>query len=180
MATWYSDVFSSSASASAPEAGYMVAAGRQSYPKMISQFVIPTTVADNDVIVMQPVDPRDRLLSLVVSTLGTLDAATSVTLDFGLYKLKADRTLGAVLDLNLFATLVDVDTTAIAHADLFTEAATLNHSHRGKRIWELYNVGPGSLTVGPAETWAICAQANITGAVSVADTLTMETELVNG
>lgn len=181
MANWYSDVFSSSTSASAPENGYLCPGGRQNYGCMVSTFEVPTTVADNDVIVFQPVDPRERLRALLVTADATINAATSITIDFGLYKLKADRTLGDELDLNLFASLVDIDTTAIARVDEFTESTSLVNTDRMKRIWELADV---TLTLSPekgaGEHWAICGQLNITGAVSAGGTIQVEAEVFPG
>lgn len=180
MANWYSDVFASGAAASVPQNGYRAPGGRQEFGCMVSSFTASTAIADNDVIVFQPVDPRDRLRALLVTANAAFNAATSITIDFGLYKLKADRTLGAVLDLDLFASLVDIDTAAIARVDLFTEATSLVNLNRMNRFWELVNVTVGTYTTAPAEHWAICGQLNIVGAVSAAGIIQVEAEVYPG
>ena len=183
MATWYSDVLhSTGVDGTAPTHGHQPRAGLQHYPIKTSRVTLGTSYLDNEVIVFQPVDPNDRLRSLLVTAGATFNASTTLTIDFGLYKLNPTTgELGAVIDLDVFASLVNIDATAIARVDLFGEATTLVNLDRMKRFWELaeipVNLDPAQ---GRGETWAICGQLNVSGTVTGGGSMLMEAEIYKG
>lgn len=181
MATWYSDVFGAQPSLSTPNPAYQAPAGRQDGPKKFSLTTLGTAFLNADIIVFQPVNPKDRLVSLVVTATATFDAGTSLTLAMGLHKLDSVHGLGAVIDVDLFCATVNIDTTAIARVDEFTTAASLANIDRGKRIHELAAI---TTTLTPAEgrgeLWAITGRLNVSGAVAAGGSILVEAEIYPG
>jgi hypothetical protein len=184
MGNWYSDVFTNAVSPSAPKGGYMAPAGRQGYPRKISRIdltgVSPvTSVANLDVFAMQPVNPDERLVELHLTVDALFNAGTSWVINTGLWKLNADRTVGAVIDLDLFQAADSIDATAIARTDEFTDSASLGNLDRGKRIWELaettVNLSP---LEGRGEQWVIGISSTIVGTVSALGVIQLETVLL--
>lgn len=185
MAAWYSDVFSSSAGATAPEKGYQCPPGRQNYPRMISKIDLSgaaavAAMANADVVVMQPISPNDRIGELLLTVDALFNAATTFTVHLGLLKLTTANTFDSNVVAALFASAVNIDTTAVARVDEFTEATALVNLDRWKRAWELANITLSTdYTRGPAERWAIGLTLNISGAVSAGGTIQLETGILD-
>ena len=72
-------------------------------------------------------------------------------LNLGLY-LAGENHDGAVQDVDLFCSALDISTAAIDRTDALVEAATLAGTDRGKTVWEQLAVGAGTDTVDP-EVW---------------------------
>lgn len=185
MAAWYSDVFSSQAGATAPEKGYQCPPGRQNYPRMISKIDLSgaaavAAMANADVVVMQPLSPNDRIGEVIVTADALFNAGTSWTIHVGLMKLKPTNEWDSTISGTLFASAVNIDTTAIARVDEFTESTALANLDRWKRAWELANIVlVTDYTRGPAERWAIGLILNISGAVSAGGTIQVETSILD-
>lgn len=138
-----------------------------------------TTMVDADVLVMQPVTPNDRLRALFLTTDAVFNGSTTLTIDVGLWKLDAMGNLGAVIDADLFASAVNIDATAVARVDEFTESAILVNLDRMKRFWELADIGAGTYTKGPNESWVIGCLFNLSGTVT-GGIIQIEAEIYDG
>jgi hypothetical protein len=131
--------------------------------------------ADDDVVAFFPIKSDTRIIDLRLSANAAFNTATTCTLDLGLHEaVPGSGAVSTVIDLNLFCTLVNIDATAIAGIDAFTEAGTLADIDRGKTAWELADIGGGTYTADPRETWLITGTLQVAGAVTAGGILTLE------
>lgn len=172
MVAWYSDVFHSTGVGSTTTSrtpGYACPPGRQQGPCKVSRINLTgvTTMVDTDVLVMQPIQPNDRIRALFLSTDNVFNGSVTLTIDVGLWRLDAAGNLGTVIDANLFTNDLSIDATAIGRTDVFQLATSnLTQTDRMKRAWELANVGGTSFTKGPNELWVIGFLFNLSGTVT--------------
>jgi hypothetical protein len=85
-----------------------------------------------------------------------------------------------VIDADLFGSAIDW-AGAITRVDYFKEAATLTDMDRGQPLWYLADLGAGTYTTDPFETWtlAITTTQDIS-AVAAAVTMICEVDYVSG
>ncbi len=110
-------------------------------------------LADNDVIRFFDMKSGDRPIQLFAS----MDANWGATASFnlGLY-LKGTNDDGAVIDEDLFASAVDWSGT-IARTEYLVESSVLDEWDRGKTLWELADIGDGTYTTDPFQTWTVAS-----------------------
>lgn len=106
-----------------------------------------------------------RLIRLLVTGDG---GSTAGAVDIGLYESgSVESHDGVAIDATLFASALTTSA-AIARVDQFVEAGTLGDADRGKRLWQLADIGAGSYSEDPFEKWDVCLTA--TTAFTVAAT----------
>jgi hypothetical protein len=145
MANYFSDLY---AGLSTPgtldlqkRASAGVSHGRVRYA--LCRFDPGEVVEINSVVRMKQFKTSDRIHSILISS---SDSGTAGDLDIGLYKTGAAHD-GAVVDLDLFASAVDVNAAALGRIEVMNEA-NLNHRDRGKTLWEL-----NGDSADPMEDW---------------------------
>ena len=103
-----------------------------------ARVLIPATgTTAADVIRLFTMKSADRIFELLVTSDG---AGTALVCDLGLHRTGGPLHDGAVLDQDIFASLLAVNA-AIARVDEFVEAGTLEQEDRGKQIWEYDGLG---------------------------------------
>jgi len=153
MADLYSDHYNSTiSSATQEDPRVLIAAGLNHGKLRYKRATVTTTLATAaaDVLRFFQLKSGDRPLEMLLSH--TADASTSATADIGIHATDG----GAVIDIALwcaFGTAPGSDITAtVSRLDLFTLGdSTLED--RGKRLWELADIGAATYTVDPNETW---------------------------
>lgn len=136
--------------------------------------------ADADVLAMIPVSSSDRLWGLWVGTDGAFNAATTLTIDVGLYGTGDDgRSVGTVIDDDVFESALSIDAALDTRTDVFEGTATLEGDDRGSYLWEIAAAGAGSYTEDPREDWIITVTLNVAGAVSAGGVLVCEAHITD-
>jgi len=134
-------------------------------------------LADNDVIRLFDVKSGDRPIQLFF----TNDVNWGATADFnvGLHEKGANND-GAVIDEDLFESTPFDISGAIVRVDVFS-LAVLDEWDRCKTFWELANIGDGSYSVDPRETWTVTmtAEGNPSAAAALVEML-VELEYIAG
>lgn len=184
MATWYSDAFSSEIGASQPEAGSPPPAGAVSGPIRVARLSPPAALRNGDAFAMLPIDPRERLRGLWLTTDAGFDAPVAASVNVGLWRMHADRHLGRLIDNALFAIGLDVKATAIARLDVLVLSPTLalTDLDRMRQAWELPGIGiVASYSEPPEQTWVLGVEFATGGGVPTSTgSVMLEAEIVSG
>lgn len=134
-------------------------------------------IVDADVARVFSLKSGDRITALLFQAdTGFVDTGT-LTIDIGLHAVN-DTHSGAVLDVNLFAALVNLDATASEDVDAFLESGTLDGLDRGKALWELLALGAGSDTSDPFVEYDVTITFNSGTAVTAGGTLALQVEFI--
>lgn len=112
----------------------------------------------------------DRIRAIFVTATG---GSTTYAADLGLYKSALEHD-GAVIDADLFASALAL-AGGIARVDEFTESTTLANIDRMKELWQLADIGGGTYTSDPDETWDLVLTSTATGTTAV-EVLMVEVE----
>jgi len=144
MSTYYSDNIAVSTANTTFVPGYRPTAGIKHARSRISTARISALALTTDTVRMITLQSGDRLLKLELTSNGGSDAGA---IDLGLY-LTGSAHDGAVVDVDLFMS-AQTTSTAIDLTDAFNESAVLDHTDRGKTMWELAAVGAGTDTIDP-------------------------------
>ena len=177
MANHYSTNYSSSAAATAVADGFTPHVGevhgRLRYKRM--HFASSGALTINDVVRMGKFKSNDRIISLHLSA---DDMGTAGDVSVGLYESSSDARDGAVIDLNLFASAVDVNAAAIYRTDVTNESGVITADGAGRELWYQANIGGGTYTEDPGESWDLCLE--ITEATTAAGDMVLEATYVAG
>jgi hypothetical protein len=144
MTAYYSDNIADSSANTTLVAGYRPSAGIKHARTRVSTARVSGLLLTTDIARMITLQSGDRLLKLELTSNGGSDAGA---VNIGLY-LSGSAHDGAVVDADLFASAQTIST-AIDLTDVFNESAVLDHTDRGKTMWELAAVGAGSDTIDP-------------------------------
>lgn len=116
-----------------------------------------TDLATSDKFYFATMNSGDRILDL---RLGNDQFPASTTVDIGLY-LRGSNHDGAVVDADLFASAVDLNTARTgALVSVFAEnfaTSTVGASDAGKTLWQLADLGAATLTADPRVEYDIIA-----------------------
>lgn len=186
MTTFYSDHYS----AKVGETGHFTtllapvpllspgeSAGRMR--KRTARILVPSgqDLGSGDIIRVMDFRSSARIFDLRASM--DADWGATTTFDIGLYKKGANND-GAVIDADLFASAVDW-AAAIARVDYFKEATTLTDMDRGQPLWFLADLGAGTYTEDPFETWTLAlTTTQDISATAAAVTIMIEVDYLAG
>jgi hypothetical protein len=152
MATYFSNALGADGTGDTTlEAGKRHLPGQFGKSKRVAAFVTQDT-ANNDVLRMFTLPSSARIVRLWFAC---TDTGTTGTANVGLY-LAGTAHDGAAVDADLFASLIDTATAAVALTEVFSESTTLGLADRGKALWELANIGDATLTADPGVDYDFC------------------------
>lgn len=188
MATYYSNHFSSVASATAKEIGHSVGpaggpgvadqavVGHGRCRTDISTFTFPVGFVTTSWVVMTTMRATDRIYEIRMSA--ATQTATTFNVDLGLYTWNSTNT-GAVKDVDLFSgsTIYDLDSVsgaALAYTSFFARTGGVPDVDRGKPLWEMVGDSEGDVAA-----YDIAITVDTTGTVQ-AEPLTLYVDYISG
>lgn len=125
-------------------------------------------VGDNEVMGLIDFDSSDRIEDIFITTDGNFGASSDVNI--GLYKSQVNGGgVGVVIDEDLFGA---VDITGIVARTAHFLPGALGNLDRGKALWQLADIGGGSYSEDPHETWTLAFTADGALGVTVAVAIT--------